>query len=507
VGHGGPVDVAADPAGNVTAVWMHRINDNSSGRHDIWSNRYVPNVGWGAATLVETVDTGDAWYPQVVVDLAGDATAVWTQDDGTRIEAWSNRFMPTTGWGLAELIETYTGSAENPQVAIDPNSNATMVWSQHDGARDNIWATRYTPALGWEVATLVETDNIGNASDPQVGVDSAGNATAVWRQHDGTWYSIWSSRYRSSDGWGTPRLLESEDLGDAWEPQVAVDINGNVAAVWFQYDGGRYNVWASQYTAGVGWAIAALLETDDSGDALRPQVAMDANGNATAVWSQRLSGQHSILSSRYAAGVGWGMPVLIETDDTGNAHDAQVAVNPNGDAVAVWRQDDGSPLPSIWSNRYTAGVGWDVAELIEADDSGPAVYPQVAIDPNGNAVAAWRHWDGIRYNIWSNRYAAGAGWGLAELLETADGAALDQQVTVHPNGNAVAVWKQRGSNEDNIWSNRYTAGAGWGGAQLLETNERRAFGPQVTADPNGDALVVWHQAGLTWLNIWSNRLQ
>ena len=64
------------------------------------------------------------------------------------------------------------------------------------------------------------------------------------------------------------------------------------------------------------------------------------------------------------------------------------------------------------------GVGWGLPELIETDDADDADNPQVAIDANGNALAVWYQDDGMRTNIWSNRYTAGSGWGMAELIET-----------------------------------------------------------------------------------------
>jgi hypothetical protein len=45
------------------------------------------------------------------------------------------------------------------------------------------------------VAELVETNSTGSALDPQVAVDSNGDAVAVWQQFDGLHVSIWSSRF------------------------------------------------------------------------------------------------------------------------------------------------------------------------------------------------------------------------------------------------------------------------------------------------------------------------
>jgi hypothetical protein len=158
----------------------------------------------------------------------------------------------------------------------------------------------------------------------------------------------------------------------------------------------------------------------------------------------------------------WGDAVLIETNNPGNpyghAYGPQVAIDANGNAVAVWYQWGGTRT-NIWSNRYTPSSGWGTAELIEADDSGDASEPQVAIDPNGNALAVWHQFDGTRTNIWSNRYTPSGGWGTAQLIETDDsGDASEPQVAIDPAGNAVAVWYQWGEWGDTriyIWSNHF----------------------------------------------------
>ena len=88
------------------------------------------------------------------------------------------------------------GSAFNPQIAFDGSGNAMAVWYQSDGARSNIWAARFTPAGGWGGPAMIETDNAGNALNPQIAVDGSGNALTVWQQVDGTRDNIWANRFR-----------------------------------------------------------------------------------------------------------------------------------------------------------------------------------------------------------------------------------------------------------------------------------------------------------------------
>jgi len=412
------------------------------------------------------------------------------------------------GWGVATLLETdNVGDAWSPQVSLDATGNAIAVWQQYDGTRHNIWANRYVVGMGWGTAGLIETDNVGSAYAPQVSVDASGNAMAVWRQSDGTRWNIWANRYVVGAGWGTAELIEADNTGNAIKPVVSTDTTGNAVAVWQQFDGTRNNIWANRYVVGAGWGTAGLIETDNVGSANAPQVSVDANGDAVAVWQQSDGTRTNIWANRYVVGTGWGTPQLIEIDNVGDALYPQVSVDASGNAVAVWSQLDGT-RSNIWANRYVVGAGWGTAKLIEIDNVGDAWSPQVAVDASGNAVAVWQQSDGTRSNIWANRYVVGTGWGTAQLIETDNaGGALSHQVSVGASGNAVAVWYQSDGTRNNIWANRYVVGAGWGTAGLIETSNESAFEPQVSVDASGNAVAVWHQSDGTRDNIWSNRWQ
>jgi hypothetical protein len=338
------------------------------------------------------------------------------------MDIWSNRYTPLSGWGTAERIENHDGDARFPQVTVDPQGNATAVWHQGDVESRDIWSNRYTPSGGWGTAARIENRD-GDAAFPQVAVDPQGNATAVWNQwNDGAGgaggasgtpsvWDIWSSRYTRSGGWGTAARIENRD-GDARGVQVAVDPQGNATAVWNQWNDGAggaggangtpsvWDIWSSRYTRSGGWGTAARIENRD-GDALYPQVAVDPQGNATAVWYQ-------------------------------------------GDDVVS---------RDIWSNRYTPLGGWGTAERIEIHDD-DARFPQVAVDPQGNATAVWGDWDGIRQNAWSNRYTPSGGWGTAARIEDDDRSADDPHVAVDPQGNATAVWSYP-SAVGEAWANQF----------------------------------------------------
>ncbi len=100
---------------------------------------------------------------------------------------------------------------------------------------------------------------------------------------------------------------------------------------------------------------------------------------------------------------------------------------------------------------------WDGAQLLETDNMGSAGFARVAMDPQGNAMAIWEQYGRTRTKIWSNRYVPGRGWGLAQLVETNDASAFVPQIALDGEGNALAVWVQGDGAEFGIWANRWVA--------------------------------------------------
>ncbi len=411
---------------------------------------------WGSADLIGDCANSE-WYPQIVTEASGDALAMCLQSDGT-VSLY--RYTASSGWDDGELVATNNMAAVDPQIAIDANGNVLIVWLQSDGTYNSLWSKRYTVENGWGEPEKVE-DNHGNSSTPQIEIDENGNALVVWLLYNGTDYSIRSNHYTvGSSSWGEPATVGPNGKSSSPSLQVAIDSAGNALAVWKKSDGEHFNIWWNRYTVdSSGWGTPALLEDNDSGNTSSPQVAINSAGNALAVWQQSDGTRTSIWSNRYTVGSNWGEPMLVEDNDSGNASSPRVTIDVNGNALVVWRQFEGTSSNfSIWSNRYTVGSDWGKAAALEFNENSSASNPRIAFDSIGNALAVWQERNGTPSNdsIWSNRYTTSSGWGEAELLESNDdGNAYNPQVAIDTSGNAVAIWLQDNDTHYNLWFNRF----------------------------------------------------
>jgi hypothetical protein len=288
-------------------------------------------------------------------------------------------------------------------------------------------------------------------------------------------------------------LIDAGTGNNVWNPQVAMDASGNAIAV-FQDDGGNDRVYANRWN-GSTWGGAAQIDAGGGNDAGAPQIAMDGSGNAVAVFSQSDGVNSRVYANRWN-GSTWSGAALIDAGGGNSAHGPRVAMDGSGNAVAVFLQWNGTGL-RVYANRWN-GSTWSGATLIDAGGGNDAYDPRVAMDGSGNAVAVFRLYTGINYRVYANRWN-GSTWSVATLIDASPGDPHDdargQQVAMDGSGNAVAVFMQW----DTMWgiwhvyANRWN-GSTWSGAALIDAGGgNSAHDPQVAMDGSGNAVAVFSQ--------------
>jgi hypothetical protein len=205
-----------------------------------------------------------------------------------------------------------------------------------------------------------------------------------------------------------------------------------------------------------------------------PQVGMDGAGNAIAAWETAADSPapNCIETAVRPAGGAW----LLQGCLTGQLEhhlQPQLAVNPAGDAVFVWR--GGSAVKP-------RGHGWRLLALPVGDD------PRVATDASGNAIAVWGSG-----GISSATYSASSGsWRPVEALSSPGVFAQSPSVAVDPGSIAAAVWAQGDVGARVIVTRSRRPGQAWQPQEQLAGAPGQSFErPSVAAGPNGDLVAVW----------------
>jgi hypothetical protein len=168
-------------------------------------------------------------------------------------------------------------------------------------------------------------------------------------------------------------------------------------------------------------------------------MAMDPQGDAVAVWQRgAANGFEEIQAAFRPAGGSWQKTESL-AEGEGNLFNPGLAVNSKGDAVAIWvvqRITSTSITGSIQSALRPAGESWQAPVNLSEGEG----LPSVAIDPQGDVVAVWEGVEHVSV-IQSALRPAGASWQKTENLLTAapDEQAENPQVATDSHGDAVAV--------------------------------------------------------------------
>jgi hypothetical protein len=224
-------------------------------------------------------------------------------------------------------------------------------------------------------------------------------------------------------GWGPIVTISGPDTYSG--ANVAVDREGNATAVWRADQGG---VWAARRVVGRGWRAPVRIGRGNS-----PHVDVDGAGVVTALWQGHGPGR-AVWSARRTS-TGWKAPVRVsepvpamDRDCNAGTYHADLAVGAGGTVAASWEWGswDCGPLQLQVAVR-PAGQQWRIPKTLAhwASES------KVGVDRSGNVTVAYAK-DGIQVV----RKPVGRPWTTPKQLGPAN---IEVELAVNPAGAAVVL--------------------------------------------------------------------
>lgn len=253
------------------------------------------------------------------------------------------------------------------------------------------------------------------------------------------------------------------------------------------------------------------LNRDDRGIHSGFDVKIDSQGNALAMWEQGDIGvrPNAIWGSTSSTNTLWGPPVTIDDWDQSRAFAEipSLSMNAAGEAIVVWQSINRNPDPdvstSIWSRRYSPASGWaDVQplpfDLPEEDDWTIQSYAQVRIADDNTAYAAWfETYFPERTTFANTRFFSRVN--AATLVnggEWQGGSNINQYYGERPTlaiGQANHVLYAWNARNEYIETTQQANGAFGGRRFLRNASSGPTADPDIEADANGNALMVWQE--------------
>ncbi len=409
-------------------------------------------------------------------------------------------------WGAVQTLATNATDATPPAATIDGNGLASVLWSQIGmplpggglGSVPLLGAADSSSGTTFGAAQAIEASAGFGAGDEisDLGACAGTSNTAVWRRRLASNNSTQiGSAAREAVAWGTENIA-SRPVG-AFVQDLAHAVNGagTRVAVWTEADvtaGGIRRVQLSAKAGTTGWTQPVAI-SGTTADASEAAVAVDANGLAMVVWRQQQAATGVLRARSYDTATGQsGNELEVDpgqfTNDMRNPH--VVALAP-GSFLATWEQAGPGGAYDMRANTGSATAWQNVSAPLESD-AGTVDQSLVVAGPNATAYAVWRQ----NSTIFFGRYAAGT-WSVARQV-SGTATSHTPRVAVDGNGNAIFVWLQTPASGgfDDLFYVTFTAsnGALSGAFQLDAETTGAAATPSLSAAANGAAVVAWLQS-------------
>jgi len=390
--------------------------------------------------LSPTVDLSapgfDGIEPQVGVDATGRAISVWERD-GVIQTRWSSDGGVT--WSTAVDLSADADMSDSARITVDASGRAIAAWRAQAGGGYAIQARLSADGGATWSNTVTLAQQARAMRNPRVSINSSGDAVAVWMASKGRGNPAvqTSSTSDSGETWSTPVDLAS--LEDATpQPQVAIDSAGRAIAVWETVVSGYFAIQTrSSLDGGLNWSAAVTLSQPIGTESTdKPRLSIDGSGRAIVVWER-----NSVIqsSSSLDGGVTWSAAVDL-SPNLGNSYDAEVSIGETGRAIAIWGFE--SIIQS--SSSLDGGLTWSPAVDLSSPEY-PAWDPEVSIDGMGRAIAVWESEqvtpDGTDSIIQSSvSLDGGLTWSPAVDLSSPGGFAEFAQLNANLSGRVFVVW-------------------------------------------------------------------
>lgn len=224
----------------------------------------------------------------------------------------------------------------------------------------------------------------------------------------------------------------------------------------------------------INWSFPPVTLSSGLYEASSPHVAMDSNGNAVAVWVEN----GFIKTSVKRMGMGWSP---ITTISLVGASSPKIVSDLNGNFTAVWLElgivkAATRPLSGIWSPSI-------------ALSSTLASSPDIAVDSAGDVVAVWER----NGTIESSVKPLGLSWETPVTITSSS--ATSPHVAVGGTGSnttAVIVWSDVTGSTNVVYASTRVSTGSWSSPTVISDTKHNAGYATAAVDNNANAVAVWY---------------
>jgi hypothetical protein len=285
------------------------------------ANAAIPS--WSAAVAVSTSNLNSTYAtnPSVAVSAHPLAQSIVVWGEGASAISYAIKRSGT--WTTAKTV--YTGNATAAEtmtalyVVVDQAGNATAVWTSTEQGPMKYCARGLIPYPCPDIISFAKAATLAPGQANGIGylhcaIDGTGQGAAVWDNA----YAVQFAKRMGT--WSSPQMLESAPgrgyagTGPyaAYSPNIASDAAGDLLIIWLEFDVLNNAQSIEAHLIPITGIASHTAWPTSSGSATGPSVAMSTDGALGMIaWNDE--GAYNTYSASFTPGGGWGQPLQIST--------------------------------------------------------------------------------------------------------------------------------------------------------------------------------------------------
>jgi len=326
--------VALLPGGDLAVIW----SDNRTGHSRLYYSARIRGMWIDEQPITDL--PGECVTPAIGADARGTVQLAWAYVSGSQSQVLFERFAYLSPFGQAVAVTGPLNRPGAPALAVAPDGNSYIVWSDQASSPQSLRFVRFDPVLGLgPIQSLTAQAGAIQQAGHEI-MDAAGTLHSVWLVSGAGLNQIhYQRRPASGIPWPADTTLEV-DGGVVQIPRLAADPQGGIHLVYQspiqQASQIRYKRWRPDR----GWDQRSTEVTLPSmGNAQRPGVAPLSPGVVSILYAGYPDGQPHFMERRRISDQPGALDVTIPPPVA-----ARLVLGPNPLRA-------GQPLSMIWAGN------------------------------------------------------------------------------------------------------------------------------------------------------------
>ena len=363
---------------------------------------YLP--AGGTTWQITTLDSGNSYSGgQVAVDDEGNAYALWLQSNYTAILRVFNK--RSASWSAAFTIETNSGMAPSPQIAVFGGNQLRLVsYSNSSGTSGALKTKTYSDVGGMQATTTISGgSSISSPSSLSMSVNNFGDYIIAWIDSSSITASYQLAHGTDNSGTTPVTIATSPDQFSSL--QSGIDDAGHAMLMYnAKSSPSLYNKLIANVRQNATWTPQTLTSLAFSGTTISsPVLSVSSGGNARVAWFDNV---HGVQTSAATSGTWQATPDVINASttafDTSTPSHLLLATNGKGDAALAW----GAPSSAAYFG-CNLSIGHSTPVYNSVLSGTTLSNLSLTLDQSGNATMLGLFNTNTPYSVYTTRIPRG----------------------------------------------------------------------------------------------------